>query len=310
MSTTVVQHQPYPVGPQQPAVIQLQTVHTCNHTTTSSTSNGRVTDSYNKKAAVTTGKLQICCGALLVVLGIVALSTGSYYRLAWNIWGGICVYVPSGILGVVSKNQNRCLIISYMVMSIMSAVCAGGQIIYDSIAATAQSQEICQFSYDYGYYECRSASLTRVVVVHALAAVIGFIEMIAAIVASAYCCCGSCGATAGENTVIHYAQAYPGGQVTIVTPGSYASGPAVINPSQSYGMGPYNTHPQYMVGEPMRDQAVGPPPPPPPKYASAPPPEQPYHHPAYSPPAYSYTQPASTVPVPLDPEPRPDTAFK
>ncbi len=38
-----------------------------------------------------------------------------------------------------------------------------------------------------------SPQVKGVVVVHALAAVVGFVEMIVAIVASAYCCCGSCG---------------------------------------------------------------------------------------------------------------------
>ncbi|XP_072029957.1 uncharacterized protein [Amphiura filiformis] len=261
---TQQQQQGYPSGYPQGGYQPQQTTYIQAPPTTIATGGiSNRNDRYNKKAALVTGIMQICAGGILVVLGIIVLVLGSWYRMAWNIWGSVCFYVVTGILGVVSKNQNRCVIIAYMVMSIISAVCAGSQMIYD--AAAAGNARHLGWAYCggyhhtdwYNYYDVSCGRQKAIMAMHALSALTGLAEMILAIVASAYCCSGCCRSStpATQTTVVTYAQpAPPGPQVTMV------SGAAYPPPTTYHQAPPVNVQPPAYTqqqAQPMNPQQPG-----------------------------------------------------
>ncbi|XP_072030220.1 uncharacterized protein [Amphiura filiformis] len=95
-----------------------------------------------------------------------------------------------------------------MVMSIFTSLCAGVQIILESLAAAhagltcysyrTYDDDIFDNNYkNYNtYYDCNKE--VRFIVCHSLTAVIGLAEMIIAIVSAAYCCNGGCCSCCGK----------------------------------------------------------------------------------------------------------------
>ncbi|XP_072029960.1 uncharacterized protein [Amphiura filiformis] len=227
-------YSPPPGQPQQGDLPQQQqtTYAQAPPTTTTTGKSPNLNDRYNKKAGLVTGIMQIIAGGILVVLGIIVFALNSLAHFGWGIWGSICFYVVAGILGVVSKNQNKCVIIAYMVMSIIAAVCAGSQMIYDAIAA-GQSRfwgfYICGYGYDaydsIFYYDISCGRQKAVIAMHSLSSITALAEMIIAIVASAFCCAGCCCRSTTPTTqtsVVTYAPAAPAGpQVTAVSGAAY-----------------------------------------------------------------------------------------
>ncbi|XP_038057485.1 uncharacterized protein LOC119729054 [Patiria miniata] len=156
--------------------------------------------------AKTLGILQIILAAGSAVAGtvnIIAFSTLSV--VACPIWGGLMFYLPAGILGVVSAcvspSSRRCVAVGWMVMSILAAVMAGGNIIYAGISIATDQ-----------YYNG-----TLVMAMDGIVTVVSLAELIIAIVSAVYCCLIR-GELPSQNTpTIQYmtAPAYP---TTVVTP--------------------------------------------------------------------------------------------
>ncbi|XP_072029962.1 uncharacterized protein [Amphiura filiformis] len=248
---------------------------------------GRI-ERYNGKAGLVTGVLQICAGGILILFGIIALALGSWYSLGWSIWGSICFYIVAGILGVVSKNQNRCVIIAYMVMSILSAVGAGSQMIYDA-AAAGNSRFLGSFycgtyTWTWPYTSDGCSRQKSIIAMHSLSALTGLAEMIIAIIGAGYCCSGCCGThTPTQTTVVTYGQpAPPAAQVTVVNATSYPpQGQAA--PPLSYPQGQAAPPPSYPQAQAAPSASY-------PQGQAVPPPMNAY------PPAYGQHQPMPQQP--------------
>ncbi|XP_072041729.1 uncharacterized protein [Amphiura filiformis] len=198
-----------------------------DHWMTPSTASRRRCPKYNKCVAIATGSFQICCGSALFVLGIKALQVGagaSLSRPIWSICGGISVtfFLVTGIIGIVSKNQKRFLVKLYMALSILSLICAFGQLIFDTRASLL--------------HENCTGCPEDLRVVHSLAAVVGGLEVFVALAAFANCRSGYFGPRGEDDSVVYYYTRSPDDYVTMVIPPGYA----IINPLQSSRMEPPN----------------------------------------------------------------------
>lgn len=83
---------------------------------------------YNSKVSSITGKIQIICGVLAIILETIYLVTYPDKippaKVAVGIWAG-AIFVISGIFGLLSSTKRRGMIVAYFVLSILSAVLAG-----------------------------------------------------------------------------------------------------------------------------------------------------------------------------------------
>ncbi|XP_038052421.1 uncharacterized protein LOC119725132 [Patiria miniata] len=161
---------------------------------------------YRAKTAKSLGILQIVLAIVSLVLGIITAAIGAWgAAIGVPIWGGICFYLPAGILGVLSTkptNMQNCVITSCMTMSILSSLAAGTSFIMSCIAATSE--------YDYySYYPVLNVGNT---IMDAILAFVAFTEVLVAITQSAFCCKYRCACCNKPNQAV---------QVT--TPVRYAS---------------------------------------------------------------------------------------
>ncbi|XP_072041501.1 uncharacterized protein [Amphiura filiformis] len=138
---------------------------------------------YNVIAGQITGVIQIMCGLVSITTGVIAyLAAGcvmykhqcvddqygyhseshmtiygskitTYYDkpdmvalLASPIWGSVCFYVVAGLLGICTSSKNRCVIVAYMVMSILSSLAAFDQAILESMGAVLSARFCSGFS--------------------------------------------------------------------------------------------------------------------------------------------------------------------
>ncbi|XP_072037990.1 uncharacterized protein [Amphiura filiformis] len=111
---------------------------------------------YKETAGRITGYIQIFCGVASIIFGVVTLLAllgivhdPMWHRIpvfslvCWPVWSGI-IFLISGSLGASAKETNRCLITGYMVMSIIAASMASGQLIWESLAAAVTKCEYVQ----------------------------------------------------------------------------------------------------------------------------------------------------------------------
>eukprot|EP00057_Strongylocentrotus_purpuratus_P005011 XP_003729975.1 PREDICTED: uncharacterized protein LOC100890055 [Strongylocentrotus purpuratus] len=211
-------------------------------------SSSGVSQKFNGAAGRATGWIQLFLGIGSIVVAIAELvlitDVGS---IAMGIWASVLFYIPTGILGICSMQKNTCVIIGYLTMCIITANVAFGQMIVGSIGAGIISSD-----YSSGYNEpgLREASIAS----DSLLAILGLIEMIVAIVASAFCCGGmACGNSSSLTTTTVYTQQ---NQPMVVTTGQYtqpagiAQSPPAYNVQQAYPLAgqpvapaPYNQAP-------------------------------------------------------------------
>ncbi|XP_033121242.1 uncharacterized protein LOC117120330 isoform X2 [Anneissia japonica] len=185
--------------------------------------------SWNKKAALITGYMQIGLAVLSLAFGVACIFSRYYLVIiAFPIWAALGFYLVAGILGVVagqSDGRNSCAIIGCLVMSILAAVTACAHIIVGSF-----STEVGLYFDDY-YFE-RDGWY----VVNILSVLIGVAELVTAIVSSAFMCCGiNCCCEQQTPNVVGQQQ--------------YAS--YVVQPGQVVNQGQVGVH-----GNPMMQQQV------------------------------------------------------
>ncbi|XP_022100734.1 uncharacterized protein LOC110984657 [Acanthaster planci] len=139
---------------------------------------------------------QLILGVLCALLGIAAVVMENFiYFTGYPIWSGVLFFCITGILGIVTAcaNRNKCLIIAFMVMSILASIDAGLMLI-PSIggAASEQFDPSCTRYYEnypnYQYY-CAVSWEARMAV-DIVIAVVALAEMVFAIVGSACSCYG------------------------------------------------------------------------------------------------------------------------
>ncbi|PIK38083.1 hypothetical protein BSL78_25084 [Apostichopus japonicus] len=136
--------------------------------------------SYNCKAAIATGAIQISCGAFAVILQCILLSNSPWHsvnRVGIGIWGGL-LFVVTGVFGLLSAKKRRGMIVTYLVTSIICSTTAGVGILMNSFESAY-------------YYNTAYRTMTILLIVTFC------IEMLTGIIASSFgcasrvCCSGS-----------------------------------------------------------------------------------------------------------------------
>ncbi|XP_022093467.1 uncharacterized protein LOC110980796 [Acanthaster planci] len=127
------------------------------------------------------GILQIILAGLSAVFGIASAVT-FYYGIGVigsSAWGGLAFYLPAGILGILSVSASvtsrRCLAIACLVMSILSSIMAGVNLIVYGFGVG----QVGPYGYLFG---STPVALNSIVLVFSLT------ELVVSIVASVYCC--------------------------------------------------------------------------------------------------------------------------
>eukprot|EP00057_Strongylocentrotus_purpuratus_P009816 XP_011664290.1 PREDICTED: uncharacterized protein LOC100890142 [Strongylocentrotus purpuratus] len=222
----------YPTQPGVPGqavyVHQPAPVNYANTVQNPNSSSG-VSQNFNGAAGRATGWLQLALGigSIVVAIAELVLHTGVGYA-AIGIWASVLFYIPTGILGICSKQKNSCVIIGYLTMCIITAIVAFIQMIAGAIGAGIISNHYgyyYYYGYDRGLRGGRIAS-------DSLLAILGLIEMIVAIVASAYCCGGmACGYSSSQTTTTVYTQQ---NTPMVVTTGQYTQPAGIVQPPPAY----------------------------------------------------------------------------
>ncbi|XP_038059538.1 uncharacterized protein LOC119730623 [Patiria miniata] len=137
-------------------------------------------------------------GVLSVGLGVAAIILQcAFYESGWAIWSGTLFFAVTGILGIIAAciNRNKCLIIAFLVMSILSSVVAGLLLLEAAIGASLEIHDpSCtkQYYWHDGHYDseyCVSSWQSRLAV-DVVIAVVALADLIFSIVGSALCCYG------------------------------------------------------------------------------------------------------------------------
>ncbi|XP_071477239.1 uncharacterized protein [Diadema antillarum] len=165
-----------------------------------------IEDHYPSKAGHVTGTLQIIIGIFSIIFAVIP-----YFVIPYHVYPGtgtpiaaaVFFYIPTGILGVVSRHRQRYVIIAYLVMAIFSAFYCFVVMGVESCAAIFYS-----FTYDCSYYYCFWRRENLGSVFHGLGACLSFVEFVVAVVAASYCChglacCGCCGPARSTAPVSH-----------------------------------------------------------------------------------------------------------
>ncbi|XP_041474839.1 uncharacterized protein LOC121423550 [Lytechinus variegatus] len=217
---TVYVHQPAPVN-------YSSTVQNPNSTS-------GVSQNFNGAAGRATGWLQLFLGigSIVVAIGELVLQTHIGY-VAMGIWAAVLFYIPTGILGICSMQKNTCVIIGYLTMCILTANVAFGQMIAGAIGAGILSNYLTYCDWFSSY--CDPALRNGSIACDSLLSILGLVEMIVAIVASAYCCGGmACGqsSTRTTTTTVYTQQTTP----MVVTTGQYAQPTGIAQPPPAYNV--------------------------------------------------------------------------
>ncbi|XP_030845883.1 uncharacterized protein LOC575172 [Strongylocentrotus purpuratus] len=105
-------------------------------------------------------------------------------------------FLPAGILGVCSKKKNNCVIVAYLVMSILAAILAAFLCVMEIFTAVQSVDVVCQNYFpDYRndgeagafYHTCYPVRLKGLTAIRSLIAILMFAEFVVAIVACVVC---------------------------------------------------------------------------------------------------------------------------
>ncbi|XP_030829690.1 uncharacterized protein LOC593349 [Strongylocentrotus purpuratus] len=216
----VVMHQagahPVQVAAHQPVNIVLQ--------------KSNKSDGYNARSGKITGWMQLSCAIASVVIGIIELIVGSQVSIVGTgIWSGLLFFLPTAILGIVSKKKNTCVIVAYMVMSIISAIVGFVVFAMGITSAAVSASNTCSFI---GLWGCGYAVSNARITFDSFLAIIGLLELVVAIVAACYCCAGVCCGrkdTPTNTMVYHYQNNAMPMMVMVPAPGQQAGQPLLYH---------------------------------------------------------------------------------
>ncbi|XP_041474796.1 uncharacterized protein LOC121423503 isoform X2 [Lytechinus variegatus] len=205
---------------------------------------------YNRYSGRATGWIQLCCGVGAIFIGVAQflLGSSSLRFFSFGIWMGLCFFGPTGIIGIASFRGRTCVITAYLVMSIICIILAMAMMISGTVVASFGLQWCyiqdtvvpCQK----GLAESRTAS-------DGILGLIGFIEMMVAIIASVYCCASICCGKQSGSQEFMLADQHP--NVTLQHQGGlpYYPGNVLQNPYTQLQLG--QMHPQQQT--PTHQQA-------------------------------------------------------
>lgn len=151
------------------------------------------------------GIAQIICGVIELALGTAVICVPTRYyddmdNVGWGIWTGVFAIV-TGFLGVFSLRM-QCMVIAYMVCSIIAAVMGAGSCIYAGIGAGEISYEV-HYHYDYSYPR---ANMPLYIVM----CITFFVQMVTSIIGASFTCGAlSCRRNQTERIVYYTLQPMP-----------------------------------------------------------------------------------------------------
>eukprot|EP00057_Strongylocentrotus_purpuratus_P029380 XP_011683854.1 PREDICTED: uncharacterized protein LOC583168 isoform X3 [Strongylocentrotus purpuratus] len=194
-------------------------------------SSSGVSPNFNGATGRVTGWLQLSLGigSATVAIFELVLGTGLGY-VALGIWASVLFYIPTGILGIFSMQKNTCVIIGYLTMCIISANVAFAQMIVGAIGASLTGAYLNDDAYGYSYQGIVEGGIAS----ESLLAILGLIEMVVAIVASAYCCGGMacCHSSSPTTTTMYTHQNIP----MVVTTGQYTQPAGIVQAPPGYNV--------------------------------------------------------------------------
>lgn len=176
------------------------------------------------------GILQITFGVIEIVFGIAAICIPmSYYdnsdNVGWGIWNGVFAIV-TGFLGVYSK-RRKCMIIAYMVTSIIGAVLSGTCIVWVANMITFATWR----------RENRAANLA----VYSILCIVFALQMLMSILGASFTCRPVCSSKPQQQVVYYYVSQAPPQQTGPVPPSYMSAPPPQYN--APYGNAPFGSPP-------------------------------------------------------------------
>ncbi|XP_013420357.1 uncharacterized protein LOC106180777 isoform X2 [Lingula anatina] len=177
-------------------------------------------------SALRCAAIQITCGILAVILGIVGIAIGAHLAfLGTGIWCGVSFIIAGGVGVGAAKKKTTCLLVSHMMLSILSTLTST---VLLSFASIGLYEEINFCLKDSGYYEsyshtdgysveiynmCKSI-VSGKYAEHSLLLIIAFLEAVVALISSALTCRGTCCAPKQQQGQVMYTTS-PYGQQAI-----------------------------------------------------------------------------------------------
>ncbi|XP_071804714.1 uncharacterized protein [Asterias amurensis] len=218
----------------QPMIVQQQPVVTLQPAS-NAVGAGNQRGNWCWRGIRVTGYLQTILAILAVGFGIAAIFAKSWlYYIGTPIWCGLSFFLVAGILGIAGGHKrNSCLIIGYMVMSIISTLAAFGVLCSVINALTVESYNCPTYNYSSFYFNCSTPGGARLGIGWCLL-VIAIAEFVISIVGASLTCCGlHYNGNSAPQTVVTY-HTYPQQMVVGVPPqGVYTnSGATVAYPNQ------------------------------------------------------------------------------
>ncbi|XP_030845882.1 uncharacterized protein LOC752232 isoform X2 [Strongylocentrotus purpuratus] len=178
---------------------------------------------FKHSVGMTTGIIQLILAIVASILSGVAIYLEFSYELYFSATGSpigatILFFLPAGILGACSKKKNSCVIVAYLVMSILAAIHAALVCALEISLAVLSVPYVCpDYFPDYrtdlrnygedGIYpdSCNDVRYKGLTAIHSVIATLMFAEFVIAIVACAICCGGlSCCCARPSTQQTHY----------------------------------------------------------------------------------------------------------
>ncbi|CAH1792057.1 unnamed protein product [Owenia fusiformis] len=158
---------------------------------------GRV-EQFNGKAAIIIGFIMIGFGIVSINLGGTAIALrSSMFRIGTGIWCGLLFFILTGSIGIAAgRSKSKCLIVIFMVLSILMASVACVTLLVISSLGMAQDVPWLNYEYQcydnikYNYYHCENREFR--VAINALLVATSIIQAVLSIISSAYCCKAVC----------------------------------------------------------------------------------------------------------------------
>ncbi|XP_038057488.1 uncharacterized protein LOC119729058 [Patiria miniata] len=147
-------------------------------------------------------------GALQMIIAVASAGFGVGTALVWpslsiigsGVWGGLLFYFPAGILGLLSVTTavgaRKCLAIACLVMSILSAVMAVGNV---AVYGLSIQTDLALFR-----FKVYDGSWDLPVALDSILVIFSSTEVFVSIVAAVYCCFVMGEEQPNDNTAIKY----------------------------------------------------------------------------------------------------------
>lgn len=172
-----------------------------------------IAESYKFRQSVGLGATLIVIGILSMIFNAVGLGVNDYLSVAGHgFWIG-ALYIITGGFGVGARNKNRCMIVTFMILCIFSAIFTIVHLGMGIGGAVNNCSGYNNYYYPYRSYYCNNAG----VAMESLQAILAVAAAIVSIWGSAICCNAVCCCTTYPATYGMVATPYGNQQVTIIT---------------------------------------------------------------------------------------------